>query len=151
MVETQITPVEGLTTGCGSGLEDVKHPSPATSSKQPSPVCISSLPSQDTSTSTTAPSSTTTSTTYASAATTLGASASSTRTPKRRPSDVSLSSSSSSYSTTSGPVMPNMLREGTTPTQRLSRAKKGKRVHACNHPGCEKVSLSSYALHWRSN
>src|SRR5690606_24013822 len=28
---------------------------------------------------------------------------------------------------------------GTTPTQRPSRAKKGKRVHDCTHPGCGKV------------
>ncbi|KAA8906421.1 hypothetical protein FN846DRAFT_718635 [Sphaerosporella brunnea] len=33
-----------------------------------------------------------------------------------------------------------MLNSGTTmPTQRISRAKKGKRVHGCNYPGCEKI------------
>lgn len=35
---------------------------------------------------------------------------------------------------------------GTTPTQRPSRAKKGKRVHDCVHPGCGKVS--HYFVGW---
>lgn len=29
------------------------------------------------------------------------------------------------------------------PTQRVSRAKKGKRVHSCDQPGCEKVLINS--------
>lgn len=31
------------------------------------------------------------------------------------------------------------------PTQRVSRAKKGKRVHACDQSGCEKVSTDKFA------
>lgn len=35
---------------------------------------------------------------------------------------------------------------GLTPTQRPSRAKKGKRVHNCTHPGCEKVKHTPMIL-----
>ena len=44
---------------------------------------------------------------------------------------------------------------GCTPTGRVSKAKKGKRVHACDFPGCGKVSLElclpSSILHRPSN
>ena len=50
---------------------------------------------------------------------------------RERSSTMSLSPASS--------VSTIMAKDGTTPTQRISRAKKGKRVHACNYATCEKV------------
>lgn len=35
--------------------------------------------------------------------------------------------------------IPAMFKSASAPNQRISRAKKGKRVHACQHQGCEKV------------
>lgn len=40
--------------------------------------------------------------------------------------------------------MSAVVREG-NPAPRVSRAKKGKRVHACTQPGCDKVTLNSRA------
>ncbi|KAA8905377.1 hypothetical protein FN846DRAFT_10554 [Sphaerosporella brunnea] len=118
MVDTETTPNRSWSGAGGRRrIEDVKqHPSPGSSPKQPSPTCTSSPASKET----------------ASATTKLGATR---RTPKRQSSDVSLSSSTSSSTS----ALSTMLKEGITPTQRISRAKKGKRVHACHHPGCEKI------------
>ncbi|KAF8252752.1 hypothetical protein K440DRAFT_359367 [Wilcoxina mikolae CBS 423.85] len=122
--------------GSGGRIEDasththVKHPSPVTSPKQqPSPpaACTSSTTLSNNN-----------STTSPSASSKLGAS--SKTSPKRHQHlDVSLSTNTSRTSATPAHAMSAMLKEGTTPTQRISRAKKGKRVHACNHLGCEKV------------
>jgi len=126
--------------GTGGRIEDasththVKHPSPVTSPKQQpsSPAACTSSTTSSNNNSTTPPS----------ASTKLGAS--SKTSPKRlQHSDVSLSTNTSRTSATPAHAMSAMLKEGTTPTQRISRAKKGKRVHACNHPGCEKVCRTS--------
>lgn len=58
---------------------------------------------------------------------------------RKRASSSALSSTSSSSLET---LRKTMFRDaGVTPAQRISRAKKGKRVHACDHQGCEKVFL----------
>lgn len=68
----------------------------------------------------------------------LGATTKTTRatTKKKHPTSTKATSTDKSAMTT---VSTSSVKDGTAPTQRISRAKKGKRVHACNHSGCDKV------------
>jgi hypothetical protein len=56
---------------------------------------------------------------------------------KHRTSTKATSTGASTMTTVSA----SSTKDGTTPTQRVSRAKKGKRVHVCDHPGCDKVGF----------
>lgn len=71
---------------------------------------------------------------------TLGATTKTTRatTKKKHPTSTKATSTDKSAMTT---ISTSSVKDGTTPTQRVSRAKKGKRVHACNHSGCDKVGF----------
>lgn len=71
---------------------------------------------------------------------TLGAITKATRatTKRKHPTSTKVISTDKSAMTT---VSTSSVKDGTTPTQRVSRAKKGKRVHACNHSGCDKVGF----------
>lgn len=71
---------------------------------------------------------------------TLGATTKTTRatTKKKHPTSTKATSTDRSAMTT---ISTSSVKDGTTPTQRVSRAKKGKRVHACNHAGCDKVGF----------
>lgn len=57
---------------------------------------------------------------------------------KKHPTSTKAASTDTSTMTT---ISTSSSKDGTAPAQRVSRAKKGKRVHACNHPGCDKVGV----------
>jgi len=70
---------------------------------------------------------------------TLGATAKPTRATAKKKTSTSPKVTATTSQITMATISTSSLKDGTTPTQRVSRAKKGKRVHACNHPGCDKV------------
>jgi len=71
---------------------------------------------------------------------TLGATPKPTRAiAKKKKTSTSPKVTATASQVTMATISTSSLKDGTTPTQRVSRAKKGKRVHACNHPGCDKV------------